>query len=270
LRDAVGTFWARLALIPGDHFFSPPPLSSLKNRAKKGQYRRRVETVMSVANPRKSPVILCPERPRMLLAIGLFRCRRDYDGYVFDAGACRGAAMNRALILLLSGVLAIAWPGGAAAGGERAAAAAMAKMMLLFGWSASRFATPKRVVAPEKEWTIVQDAQTKRAARITRERQLREARQRIADRERELGLAREAYRHETSRILQAPHPMAGERVGAAERRTHEAQEARLQLAGRRVNQREREAYEAKLEYGRAARAVREQRRRDAGSADTDS
>ena len=173
--------------------------------------------------------------------------------------------MNRVLILLLSGVLAGAWPGGAVAGGERAAAAAMAKILVLFGWSASRFATPKRIVAPEKDWAIVKDAETKRAARIARERQLREARQRIAEREHELRLAREAYRRETSRITQAPQPAAGQHVSAAERRTHEAQGRRLQLAERRVNQREREAYNAKLEYGRAARAVREQRRRDADS-----
>ncbi|MDH3287095.1 MAG: hypothetical protein OEP48_05135 [Betaproteobacteria bacterium] len=178
--------------------------------------------------------------------------------------------MNRALILVLSGVLASAWPGGAAADGHRAAGAAIAKLMILMSWGASRFVAPERVVAPEKDWAIVKNAETKRAARITRERQLREARQRIAERERELRLAREAYRRETSRITQAPQLVAGQRLNAAERMAREARGERLQLAERRVNQHEREAYLAKLEYGRTVRAVREQRRRDAGSADTDS
>jgi hypothetical protein len=178
--------------------------------------------------------------------------------------------MNRTLILLLSGVLASTWPGGAAAGGERAAAAAMAKIMVLFGWSASRFVTPKRVVAPEKDWAIVKDAETTRTARIARERQLREARQRIAERERELWLAREAYRRETSRMVQVPQPVAGQQLSAAESKARVVQGTRLQLAERRVDRSEREAYKAKLEYGRAARAVREQRRRDAGSVDADS
>jgi hypothetical protein len=173
--------------------------------------------------------------------------------------------MNRTLILLLSGVLASAWPGGAVAEGQRAAGAAMTKLMVLFSWSASRFAVPERLVAPEKDWPIVKDAETERAARIERERQLREARQRIAERERELHLAREAYRRETTRMVQAPQ--AGQHVSKAELRDREV---RVDLAQRRLNEREREAYEAKLEYGRAARAVREQRRRDAQSANPDS
>jgi len=177
--------------------------------------------------------------------------------------------MNRALILVLSGVLASAWPAGATAGGQPATGAAITKLMVLLSWSTSRFTVPKRVVAPEKDWQVVTDAEAKRAARIARERQLREAYQRIAERERELYLAREAYRHETTRIVQTAEPQGGRQVSGAERR---ASEARLQLAARRLNQREREAYQAKLEYGRAARAVREERRRDAATAtaDTDS
>lgn len=180
-----------------------------------------------------------------------------------------GQAMNRTLILLLSGVLASTWPVGAAADGQRAAGAGMAKLMILFGWSASRFATPKRIVAPEKDWAIVKDAETKRAARIARQRQLREAYHRIAERERELYLAREAYRHETSRIVQVPQPVAGQQLSADESKARVVQGTRLQLAERRVSQGEREAYKAKLEYGRAARAVREQRRSDAGRANAD-
>jgi len=175
--------------------------------------------------------------------------------------------MNRVLIALLSGVLASAWPVAAAAGGQPATGAAMTKLMVLLSWGASRFVVPKRVVAPEKDWGVVKDAETRRAARIARERQLREAYQRIAERERELYLAREAYRRETTRIVQTAQPVSGQHVSEAKRR---AGETRLQLAERELNQRERAAYEAKLEYGRAARAVREQRRRDAESADTDS
>jgi hypothetical protein len=47
-----------------------------------------------------------------------------------------------------------------------------------------------------------------------------------------------------------------------------AQDARVVLAERRLSEREREAYQAKLEYSRAARALREQRRRDAKNAAT--
>ena len=168
--------------------------------------------------------------------------------------------MNRALIWVLAGVLASAWPVGAAAGGQPATGAAITKLMVLLGWSASRFKVPKRVAAPEKDWQIVTDAESKRAARIARERQLREARQRIAERERELRLAREAYRRETSRLVQTAESADGQPVSEAERI---AGQARVQLAGRRLSEREREAYEAKLEYGRAARALREQRRHDA-------
>ena len=178
-----------------------------------------------------------------------------------------GAAMNRALILVLSGVLASAWPVGAAAGGQPVTGAALTKLMVLFGWSASRFKVPQQVVAPEKDWQIVTDAESKRAARIARERQLREARQRIAERERELRLAREAYRRETSRLLRTAESRDGQQASEEERR---ASQARVQLAGRRLSQREREAYKAKLDYGRAARALREQRRHDAEIAASDS
>ena len=174
--------------------------------------------------------------------------------------------MNRALILVLSGVLASAWPAGALAGGQPATGAAITKLMVLLGWSAPRFKAPSRVVAREKDWQVVTDAESKRAARIARERQLREARQRIAERERELRLAREAYRRETSRLVQTAESEGSQQVSEAERR---ATAARLRLAGYRLSQREREAYEAKLEYGRAARALREQRRRDAQTAPSD-
>jgi len=174
--------------------------------------------------------------------------------------------MNRALILVLSGILAGACPVGASAGGQPATGAAITKLMVLLSWGATRFKVPERVVAPEKDWGLVKDAESKRAARIARERQLREARQRIAERERELRLAREAYRRETSRVVQTTESHGSQHASEAERR---ASEARLQLAEHRMNQREREAYEAKLEYGRAVRAVREQRRRDAESANTD-
>lgn len=128
---------------------------------------------------------------------------------------------------------------------------------------------PPATSAPEKDWAIVKDAETKRAARIARQRQLREAYHRIAERERELYLAREAYRHETSRIVQVPQPVAGQQLSADESKARVVQGTRLQLAERRVSQGEREAYKAKLEYGRAARAVREQRRSDAGRANAD-
>ena len=175
-----------------------------------------------------------------------------------------GAAMNRVLILLLSGVLASALPGVAVAGGQQAAGTAFTKLMVLFSWSASRFEVPKRVVAPDKDWSIVQNAQEQRAARLERERRLREARERIVERERELRLAREAYRRETSRMIQ--EPKAGPAVAATDRAEHNV---RLLMAERRLSEREMEAYKAKLEYSRAARAVREQRRFDERNAEKD-
>jgi hypothetical protein len=171
--------------------------------------------------------------------------------------------MNRAMIVLLSGVLASTWPVGAIAEGQQATGAGLAKLMILLSWSASRFGVPERVVSPEKDWAIVKDSQSERAARVARERQLREARELIAEREHELRLAREAYRRETSRLVQAPYN--GEHADAADRA---AQDARVVLAERQLNAREREAYEAKIEYSNAVRALREQRRRGAQSAGT--
>ena len=111
---------------------------------------------------------------------------------------------------------------------------------------------------------MVQDAQDRREARLNRERRLREARERVAERERELRLAREAYRRETSRMVHAPE--TGPERLAADRMT---QDSRVMLAERRLSEREREAYKAKLDFSRAARAVREQRRLDAERAERD-
>lgn len=111
---------------------------------------------------------------------------------------------------------------------------------------------------------MVKDARSRREARLKREARLREARERVAERERELRLAREAYRRETSRMVRAPE--TGTDRLAAERMTLDS---RVVLAERRLSERELEAYKAKLEFGRAARAVREQRRLDAERADRD-
>jgi hypothetical protein len=175
--------------------------------------------------------------------------------------------MNRTMILLLSGVLFSALPGVAAADGQRNAGA-MTKLMILFSWHASRV-VPQRVVALEKDWPIVKDAEAAQATRIASEKQLHEAGQRVTELERELRLARDAFRSETSRISRETQPVAGPHAKTAERKAREAQDEPLQLAARRVNQRERDAYHAKLEYGRIARDVREQRRRGAAIAHTD-
>jgi len=188
-----------------------------------------------------------------------------YDEGVIDEGLCRGAAMNRILIVVFSSVLASAWPCGALAQGQQASGSALTKLMVLFSWSASRFAAPQHVVSPKKDWAIVKEVQDERTARVERERRLREARQRIVERERELRLAREAYRRETSRMVQAPESSSG--IARADRA---AQDARILMAERRLTEQEREAYQAKLEYSRAARAVREQRQRDAQAVEGDS
>ena len=163
--------------------------------------------------------------------------------------------MNRILIVLLSGVLTAAWSGGAAAEGQESASA-MTKLMVLFSFRASHITVPQSVVAPGKDWAIVKYAKSEQAERAANEKQLGEARQRIAERERELGLARKAFRNETSRIAHGVQPAAGDDP--------------LEAAARRVSQREQEAYQAKLEYGRVARAVREQRRQVAVNTKQDS
>jgi len=159
--------------------------------------------------------------------------------------------MNRTLILLLSGVLTSAWPGGAAADGQ-SDPGDLRKLVAVFSFLMPHVTVPQHVVASEKDSSIVKDGEAKHAAPIESDKQLREAAQHVAERERELHLAREAFRQETSRVTQGPEPAAGEDP--------------LELAARRMSQREQEAYRAKLEYGRVARAVREQRRRDEASA----
>lgn len=156
--------------------------------------------------------------------------------------------MNRTLLLLLSFVLSSAWSGGAAADGQ-SEPSLMTKLMVLFSLRMPHIAVPQHVVAPDKDRSIVKDAEAEQVARIAKERQLREAAERIAERERDLQLARKAFRDETSRLVKGTKPAA----------EGDTQEEALQLAARRMSQREQEAYQAKLEYSRAARAVREQR-----------
>jgi hypothetical protein len=227
-----------------------------------------VRIMTFVANRRKSPVIFCTRCPRKRLAVDLFCARRGYDTGVLRWGLCEGTIMNQTLIVLLSGVLAGTWPIGVAADGQLSTGAAMTKLMVMYSWSASRFPVPQRVVAPEKDWAIIKDAEAQRAILVPRDEQLHEARQRIAQHEHQLQLAREAYRLETSRITQEPPFAPGQSASAAERSAREAQAERLQIAARRMSQHEREAFLAKLEYSRAARAVREQRHREAASANT--
>ena len=111
---------------------------------------------------------------------------------------------------------------------------------------------------------MVKDAQDRREARLKHERRLREARERVLERERELRLARAAYRRETSRMVQAPE--AGVDRTAADRGI---QDYRLAVAEKRLSVQELEAYKAKVEYSRAARAVREDRRLNAQHAESD-
>lgn len=156
-------------------------------------------------------------------------------------------AMNKLLILLLSGALTVASPGAAAADNQ-SEPGLMTKLMVLFSFRMPHVAVPQQVVAPEKDWAIVKGAQAEHAARVASDKQLREAAQRIDERENQLRLAREAFRQEASRVAQEPQPANGDS---------------LELAARRMSQREQEAYRSKLEYARVAREVRDQRQRDA-------
>lgn len=161
--------------------------------------------------------------------------------------------MKRILVALLSGVLINAWPSVAAADSQ-SDTGSIAKLVVLFGLLGSHVTMQPRVVAPERDWSIVQHGQAQREARIASEEQLREAARRVAEHERELQLARQAFRQETSRATQGSQPAASEDP--------------LELAARRMIQREQQAYRAKLEYSRVAREVREQRQLDPGDSYT--
>jgi hypothetical protein len=161
--------------------------------------------------------------------------------------------MNRLLVMLVSVVLGSALPGGAVADDQRGTAG-VTQLILLFFSDVSRGFLPKRVVAEEKDWKIVKDAEREQEARRLQEERRREAYKRLEEQEREARKAREEYRREAWNVLGDRHFPGNRHADAQER---------LRVAERRMNEREWEAQRAKETYQREARKAREMRRHDA-------
>jgi hypothetical protein len=161
--------------------------------------------------------------------------------------------MNRLLVMLVSVVLGSALPGAAVAEGERASAAGVTQLILLFFSDVSRGFVPKRVVAEDKDWKIVKDAEQEHDVRRSQEERRREAYKRMEEQEREARKARDEYRREAWNVL-------GERRFAGD--SHATGQERLRIAERRMNEREWEAQRAKETYQREARKAREERLRE--------
>ncbi|MGH9651114.1 MAG: hypothetical protein ACRD3I_11670 [Terriglobales bacterium] len=175
--------------------------------------------------------------------------------------------MNRLLVMLVSVVLGSALPGGAVAEGGRGSAAGVTQLILLFFSDVSRGLLPKRVVAEDKDWKIVKDAEQAQGDRKSQEERRREAYQRLEEQEREAREAREDYRREARNALRARFYAGDQKaVVGQEREDRRAHEERLRVAERRKNEMEWEAQKAKENYHREARKAREERRREAEGA----
>ena len=172
--------------------------------------------------------------------------------------------MNRLLVMLVAVGLGSATPAGVLAGGDRASPQGITQLILVFFSDVSRVLAPKRVVAEDKDWKIVKDAEQHHEARKSREELRREAYRRLEEQEREARQARQEYRRETRTMLTERH--FGWRRQADDREARRAQEERLRAAERRMNEQEWEAKQAKEEYQHAARLAREERRREAEKA----
>ncbi len=160
--------------------------------------------------------------------------------------------MNRLLAMLFSLLLGCALPGGSAAEDRRGSTSGITQLFLLFFSGASRDLVPKRVVAEDKDWKIVKEAEQERDARRTQEERRREAYLRVEEQEREARKAREAYRREAWQALGEGRAAGDPLVDWQER---------LHVAERRMNEQEWEAQKAKEAYQHEARKAREERRR---------
>ena len=175
--------------------------------------------------------------------------------------------MNRLLVMLVSVVLGSALPGGAVADGGRGSAAGVTQLILLFFSDVSRGLLPKRVVADDKDWKIVKDAEHAQDDRKSQEELRREAFRRMEEQEREARKAREEYRHEARNVLRARFNAGDQKAMLGqEREDRRAHEERLRVAERRKNEMEWQAQKAKENYQREARKAREERRREAEGA----
>jgi len=171
--------------------------------------------------------------------------------------------MNRLLVMLVSVVLGSALPGGAVADGERGSTAGITQLILLFFSDVSRGLLPKRVVADDKDWKIVKDAEQEHDARRSQEERRREAYKRVEEQEREARKARDEYRREAWNALGERHYANGPHANGPERDARRVREERVRVAERRMNEREWEAQKGKEDYQREARKAREERRRAA-------
>lgn len=171
--------------------------------------------------------------------------------------------MNRMLVMLVCVLLGSALPGGAVAHGGRGSAAGVTQLILLFFSDVSRGLLPKRVVANDKDWKIVKDAEQEQDARKSQEERRREAYIRLEEKEREARKAREEYRRETRNVLVERHYAGNGHADEQTREARSAREERLRVAARRMNEREWVAQKAKQDYQREARKAREERRREA-------
>jgi len=165
--------------------------------------------------------------------------------------------MNRLLVILVWVLLGSALPGGAVADDQRGSTAGVTQLILLFFSDVSRGLLPRRVVADDKDWKIVKDAEQEHDARRLQEERRREAYKRLEEQEREARKARDEYRREAWNVL-------GERRFTGD--AHAGGPERLRVAERRMNEREWEAQRAKDNYQREARKARTERYREAGSA----
>jgi hypothetical protein len=165
--------------------------------------------------------------------------------------------MNRLLVILVWVLLGSALPGGAVADDQRGSTEGVTQLILLFFSNVSRGLLPKRVVADDKDWKIVKDAERDHDARRSQEERRREAYKRLEEQEREARKARDEYRREAWNVL-------GERRFTGDPQAN-GQE-RLRLAERRMNEREWQAQKAKENYQREVRKARADRHREAESA----
>jgi hypothetical protein len=168
-----------------------------------------------------------------------------------------GTPVNRLLVMLVAVLLGSALPGGAVADDQRGSAAGVTQLILVFFSNVSRGLLPKRVVADDKDWKIVKDAEQEQDARRSQEERRREAYKRLEEQEREARKARDEYRREAWNVLSERRFAGGPRADGQER---------LRGAERRMNEREWEAQKAKETYQREARKARADRNREVESA----
>jgi hypothetical protein len=165
--------------------------------------------------------------------------------------------MNRLLVMVVSVVLGSALASGAVADDQRGGPAGVTQLILLFFSDVSRGFLPKRVVADDKDWKIVKDAEREHDARKLQEERRRDAYKRLEEQEREARKAREEYRREAWNVLSERRFAGDPHAGAQER---------LRVAERQMNDRESEAQKAMQDYQREVRKARAERHREAESA----